>query len=275
MSANYEQALYRAVFQVLRPLVRVLLRNGVPFSAFAEITRRAYVQVAEQDFSVEGKKQTNSRISTITGLSRKEVQRLKTLTDEDVSNTESLKRYNRAARVVTGWVRDDRYSPGGTPTLLPIESNTEPSFASLVKDYSGDVPPRAILDELLQVGVVEYQNEQVKLLARAYIPKTDPIEKLTIMGTDVAGLIASIDHNIEKGETDPFFQRKVYYDNLPEEAIPVLRAFIGKHAQELLEKMDHSFSAHDRDVNPTVKGTGKKAAGIGVYYFEGDDSEEK
>lgn len=274
MSADYEQALYRAVFQVLRPLVRVLLRNGVPFSAFAEIARRAYVQVADKDFSVEGKKQTNSRISTITGLSRKEVQRLKSLTD-DISNKESLKRYNRAARVVTGWVRDDRYNQKGGPILLPLESDSGLSFASLVKEYSGDVPPRAILDELLQVGVVEYQDEQIKLLARAYIPKTDPVEKLTILGTDVAGLIASIDHNIEKGELDPFFQRKVYYDNLPEEAIPILRKFIGQHAQELLEKMDQNFSAHDRDVNPDIEGEGRKAAGIGVYYFEGEQIEEE
>ncbi len=273
MSQNQQEALFSALNQLLQPLVRILLRNGIPYGAISELIRKVYVQIAEQDFAVPGKKQTNSRISTITGLSRKEVQRLK---GQSEIKPENLQRYNRAARVITGWVRDEQFiDKNGDPVPLPFEG-TEISFSNLVKKFSGDVPPRAILDELLQVHVVEHSEGTVKLLARAYIPKTGQEEKLTILGSDVAGLINTIDHNIESNGKNPFFQRKVYYDNLSDEAIQELRLLIADKAQQMLELMDHWMAAHDRDVNPDITGSGRKAAGIGVYFFENDvDVEEE
>jgi len=272
MKKTQQEALYLALYQLLTPLIRILLRHGMPYGALAELIRKVYVQVADQDFGVPGKKQTNSRISTITGLSRKEVQRLKGLPED---NAENLQRYNRAARVITGWVRDPAFhDSNGQPAPLPVEGNST-SFANLVKSFSGDVPTRAILDELLQVGVVELNDGMVHLLARAYIPKTGETEKLTILGNDVAGLITTIDHNIQSNGKDPYFQRKVYYDNLPEEAIADLRALIADQAQVFLENMDKWMAAHDRDANPAVEGHGRKAAGIGVYFFQNEVDEDK
>ena len=67
-----EQALRAAVVRLLRPLVRLLLRYSVPFSVFEELAKRAYVDVAMQDFEVPGKKSTISRASVLTGLTRQE-----------------------------------------------------------------------------------------------------------------------------------------------------------------------------------------------------------
>ena len=271
MPNKSENALFAAIYLLLKPLARILLRNGVSYGSFAELARRVFVKVAEEDFEVPGRKQTNSRISTITGLSRKEVQRLKDLGDGE--DTESLKRYNRAARVVTGWVRDPRFQDSDAQPL-DLTFDGKSSFCELVKTFSGDIPPRAILDELIQVGMVTLNHDKIHLLGRVYIPKTSETEKLTILGTDVAGLIATIDHNIQSQGKDPYFQRKVYYDNLPVEAIPELRAFIAEHAQQLLETMDQNMSRHDRDVNPNVQGTGRNAAGIGIYFFTHDVKQE-
>lgn len=262
--------LYSAVFKLLQPLVRIFLRNGMPFAAFAEIAKQAYVDVAEREFSVPGKKQTNSRISTITGLTRKEVQRIKAI-DESVSNTDLIERYNRAARVVYGWVHDPDYSINKETSLdLALEGDV-PSFSSLVKEYSGDVPSRAILDELLQVGVVKrLENGKIKLLERAYIPQSSLVEKLQYLGTDVSGLISTMDRNIYLKENKPFFQRKVFYDNLPVEATEEIQKILADKGQSLLEILDRRLAENDRDINPDIKGTGKKAAGIGIYYFEED-----
>ena len=60
----------------------------------------------------------------------------------------------------------------------------------------------------------------------------------------------------------------VMYDNLPEKSISGLRALGAQRAQALLETMDGWLSRHDRDVNPSLKGTGRMRAGIGIYYFE-------
>lgn len=272
-SSSAQQALYKAVYKLLRPLARALLRNGVPYGAFADLAKRAFVDVAMNEFEVPGKKQTVSRASTITGLSRKEVKRLMDIKDDN--DRDMVARYNRAARVVYGWVHDKTYSgPDGESAILKFE-NGNPSFSSLVKTYSGDVPPRAILDELIKVGVVE-QNPQgeIKLLARAYIPQHGTLEKLALLGRDVAGLISTMDENIHGVNEKPKFQRKVFYDNLPEEALPKLQVLLADKGQEFLEFLDQWMATHDRDANPDAEGTGRTAAGIGIYYFEEEVSEE-
>jgi hypothetical protein len=268
-----QDALYAAVFKLLRPLCRALLRNGVPYGAFTDIAKRAYVDVAMKEFEVPGKKPTISRASTITGLSRKEIKRVMDI--EDQPDRDITTRYNRAARVVYGWVHDEIYSDNNGQTAdLPFE-NGDPSFSSLVKAHSGDVPPRAILDELLQVGVVERTSDgRIRLLARAYIPRHGEAEKMALLGRDVAGLITTMDENIHGVNDKPFFQRKVFYDNLPEEALPKLQAVLADRGQQLLEFLDQWMAEHDRDINPKVEGTGRKAAGIGMYYFEEEVSEE-
>ena len=270
---NQEKLLQKAILCVLKPLIRILLRNNIPFGAFSEMARQAYVEVATNDFKVEGRKQSNSRISTITGLSRKEVKRLQEL--EETSDSSLTEKYNRAARVVYGWVHDESFQNSkGMSKILSLE-NGDNSFASLVKQYSGDVPPRAILDELERVGVVEIDDkDMIHLLSRAYIPKTGINEKIQYLGTDVAALLNTMDRNIYEEQKSKYFQRKVYYDNLPNDVIDELRQLIAKNSQELLEKIDIAMAQHDRDVNPKAKGSGRRAIGVGIYYFENDEIKE-
>jgi len=249
------------------------LRNNIPFGAFSDLARRAYVDVATDDFKVEGRKQSNSRISTITGLSRKEVKRLQELEEEN--DDELIQKYNRAARVVYGWVHDEAYQKDGTAISLMFDSG-DLSFSGLVKAYSGDVPPRAVLDELIRVGVVEVDdNELIHLVSRAYIPKTGVNEKIHYLGTDVSALLNTMDRNIYLPELSPFFQRKVYYDNLPDEAVEEIKQMINTNGQKLLEQIDIKMAKHDRDSSPESKGSGKNAIGVGLYYFENDDIKEK
>jgi len=262
-----EKAISSAILKLMRPLVRILLRNGIPFRTFAELAKRVYVSVASQEFAIEGRKASVSRVSVITGLSRKEISRVKEGGDthEDVS----VQRYNRAARVISGWVSDPKFhNEAGDPKELDAESGGT-SFAELVRKYSGDVPARAILDELVRVGSVIRTGEgRVRLLARAYVPRTGETDKISILGSDVADLMSTIDHNLTDGKDEPMFQRKVSYDNLPVEAAADLRELSAKHAQELLELLNRLIAEHDRDVNPEAGGTGRLRAGVGVYYFE-------
>ncbi len=252
----------------------MLLRNNVPYGAFADLVRRAYIEVATKDFTVEGRKQSNSRIATITGLSRKEVKRIQELEDEP--DNLLIEKYNRAARVVYGWVHDETYQEDDSKALALQFEGEAPTFTSLVKAYSGDVPPRAILDELERVGVVEVDEQQnIHLLSRAYIPKSGVNEKIYYIGTDVSALLNTMDRNIYQPELKPFFQRKVYYDNLPDEAIAELQDIINTDSQTLLEKVDQAMAKHDRDANPNSKGTGRNAIGVGIYYFENKDIKEQ
>jgi uncharacterized protein DUF6502 len=272
------QALAAAIERALRPLFRILLRNNMSFKAFLDIAKHTYLEVAANEFGIPGKKQSVSRIALLSGLTRKEVQRL--LDAPATNDAEAGERYNRAARVVAGWVRDKEYSDAqGNPKVLSLQegaSQAAGSFAELVRRFSGDIPFRAVLDELLRVGVVEMLDDKnIRLKTRAYVPETGDADKLNILGNDVADLVSTIDHNLQQGAADPFFQRKVMYDNVPVEALQEFRRLSGSQAQALLEQLDKWLSQHDRDTYPATRGTGRMRTGIGIYYFEEDMMPQK
>ena len=267
MADTKNRVLYAAMARILRPLIHILIRNGISYGTFADLAKWLFVDVANRDFAIEGRKQTISRVSVITGLNRKEVKRVSELPVPD--DQASSERYNRAARVIAGWRRDKAFrNKTGAPLDLPV-SGDGATFQNLVKKYSGDMPFRAVLDELIRVGaVVRLDDNYVHLLARAYLPAGDETMKIHILGTDVAQLITSIQHNLEPDERGPFYQRKVMYDNLPQHALPAFRKLSAESAQKLLEKLDTWLSDHDRDSSSGVTGTGRNIAGLGIYYFE-------
>ncbi|MGQ9694423.1 MAG: DUF6502 family protein [Thermodesulfobacteriota bacterium] len=268
------KVLSAAVLRILKPLVRILLRHGISYNTFADLAKWAYIEVAAREFGIEGRKQTTSRVSILTGLTRKEVKRVRQL--EHPEDQASAEKYNRAARIITAWQREAEFlEPDGQPKILPLTGEIS-SFAELVRRFSGDVPTRAIKDELLRVRAVEeLPDGRLRLLARAYIPKMSEKDKIHILGTDVAFLISTIDHNLQTQVSEPFFQRKVAYDNLPQEVLQKFRRLASRKAQELLVRLDRWLARHDRDTNPEISGTGRHRAGVGIYYFEEDCSEEE
>jgi len=174
-------------------------------------------------------------------------------------------------------VRDHDFGDGkGHPDPLRMEGRRH-SFSELVKRYSGDMPVRAMLDELLRVGAVkQLKDGRICLLSRGYIPQKGPAEKLQVLGSDTADLIATIDHNLYQKPSKPRFQRKVMYDNVSVEAAKEFEILVAAQGQELLEALDRWLSHRDRDVNPASKGTGRMRVGLGIYHFEEQlDSERK
>jgi hypothetical protein len=268
MKVKVTKALLAAVTSMLRPLVRLLLRYGIPYKTFSDIAKSVYVDVATEEFGIPGRKQSKSRVSIITGLSRKEVLRVGRLPSPD--DLGAVERYNRASRVIGGWVRDPRFNTESRqPMDLPFDGHAA-CFRELVRIYSGDAPARAVLDELLRVGMVERTPDgNIRLLDRSYIPRTGEVDKLGILGVDTSYLISTIDHNIRQPDA-PYFQRKVCYDNLPEEVLVDLKQVASERGQAFLEYLDRWMSERDRDVNPQVGGSGRVRAGIGIYYFQED-----
>lgn len=266
---KHKSKLQAAVVRLLKPLVRILLRYGIPYGVFAEIARWTYVEVAFKESSLPGRKLSDSRVSILTGLSRKEVSRLKGI-DFPVDE-EAVSRFNRAARVVGGWVRDDRFTGfDGEPAALTYDDG-ECSFSALVKTYGGDVPARAILDELVRVGTVRIDADTVVSLSqRAYVPNEGLSENIEILGTDVSDLLETIGHNLDPDTVHKHFQRKVCYDNVPHESVARFRELSRERGQAVLEELDRFLVAQDRDLNPQRGGTGRKRVGLGIYYIEED-----
>jgi Family of unknown function (DUF6502) len=263
-----------AVCTLLRPLLRVLLRYNIPFPRFADLAKWVYVQVALEEFQLPDRKQTISRVALLTGLSRKEVLRVTRLASPgDPAITE---KQNRAARVVSGWVREPRFHDAeNQPAILPFDGEGGATFSALAKAFSGDIPPRAVLDELVRVGVVErLADGRLRLLAPAYLPRAGTEEMLDILGTDVADLVTTIDHNLDPGESGPFFQRKVCYVSFPAEHIPELRRLTEERCQAVLEELDQWLAQHDQEPADAEPSPEHRRVGVAIYYLEGPAKEE-
>jgi hypothetical protein len=273
MPAIILKTLTAALIKILQPITRILLRNGMSFITFNNIAKWIFVDTAAREFGISGRKQSISRISVITGLSRKEVKRV--MEKAPPEETAFGEQYNRAARVIAAWRRERDYTdPDGNPRVLSAHGQGH-TFAELVRKFSGDLPYRAVLDELVSAGTVErVEEDSVKLLNRSYVPGDDENMKLHILGTDVGHLASTIDHNLKADPSGRFFQRKVSYDNLPKEVLPVFHELAAKAAQKLLEDLDRWLADHDRDTHPDVDGTGRYGSGLGVYYFEEPVNEE-
>lgn len=264
------QAALRAnLRQVLRPLVRILLRNGVDCGSFEEEVRHVYARLAMTEFSLEGRKPTVSRAATITGLSRKEVARL--LQQAEQPGAPEPVSQNRAASVVAGWVRDPDFQDGrGEPRPLSMD-DPGGGFPALVKRYSRDVPATTVLDELVRVGAAErLPDGRARLLSRSYVPTRDDAAKLQFLGTDARHLIETIAHNLSHSGSEARYQRKVLYDDVPDELADRFRHLAAERCQALLEELDQVLSQYDRGVNPDVVGSGRRITGVGMFYFEED-----
>ena len=254
-------------------LVKLLLRKGVAFGEFIQILKQAYVKAAEEQLLASEGKATTSRIAIVTGLTRKDVGQLRKspITHKSIPAT-----YNRATRVVSGWLEDTEFcTPDGYPEVLLIHGK-EKSFEVLVNRYSGDMPTKAMLDELERANIIRrIEKKHVCLQRRAYIPTNDEDEAITILGTDVALLISTIDHNMVNKDNQLRFQRKVCYDSTPEKGLEKFHMLVNQDSQCLLEHFNKWLAQHEQDSNPEVIMSGRKKVGVGIYYFEEEVSAEK
>lgn len=191
------KALVMLMVRILRPVARIALRHSMSSVEFEEIARWVFVDVALSDpqLSLSGRtKQFKSRAAILTGLSRKEVMRL-SRQPQPGENGEVLCR-NRAARVVAGWMSPPYADSRGKPRILAIKDGND-SFQQLVKSCGGDVPYRAILDELMENGAVERVNGKglrLKSTGRLY-PRGSP-ESLVRAGESLEGALLSIDKHL-------------------------------------------------------------------------------
>lgn len=256
--------LQKAVTRVLSPLVRFLLRHGVSHAEFATWAKQAYVEEARVHFGIEGKSPTVSRMAVVTGINRKEVKRLLELP----SHIEpGVSKHNRAVRVVTGWLQDQEYHESNGETKTLEYGDAEDSFNQLVKRYGGDVPAKAVLDELERVGTVVVEGANVTLASKGYVPHKSQDAMLDVFATSASDLLDTLEHNLIDGSKKRL-QMSVAYDDVTTEGLTEFRKLSGKKAMTLLRELDKELAQHDRGANPKVKGDGSHRIGLGLYLIE-------
>jgi hypothetical protein len=212
-----------ALQRVLKPLVRLALAQGINYQMLLETLKIVFVQVAEEDFKLSQRDQTDSRISLLTGLHRKDVHRLR----DQPESTQTPSLVTLGSQLVGLWISDaDFIDAKGKPKplarLASVGGNV--SFDRLVARVSKDIRARPVLDEWLRVGVVYLDNNDcVCLNSEAFVPSEGFEEKLFFFQQNMHDHAAATAHNL-MNLTPPMLERCVYYDGLTLEDINELKA---------------------------------------------------
>jgi hypothetical protein len=256
MGHSVKDDLRLALRTMLKPLVRLLISQGVSHGDFSEAAKDVYVEVAIRHFE-KGSKINQSRTAILTGLTRKEV---KNVIDRAMSAEPNSRIFSRPSRVLAGWHSDPKYiGPYGVPLEIPYDLPAEsgPSFVDLVRTYSGDMAPRPMLKELIRVGaVVELENHAFKAVRRDFEAEALSPELVGRLGKIGQYFFSTAAANIEKAEQGSgYFDRRVYSDDgIARESVREFDAYIKKRGQEFLEELDNWFVAKEKsDMNKPRK----------------------
>ena len=262
--------LVHAAAEILRPMIKRLLAANVPFGRLEARLRELFVEVADREFALEHRPQTDSRVALLTGINRKEVHRMRA-GDGGAKPAPAKFGRNHAASLVSRWLADPRAcDASGRPLPLPYRAAPRSaSFVRLAREAAADLPPRAILDELLRSGAIRLEDDgRVALQADSYVPASGATEKLHMLAEDPAQLVETMLHNVLEPDGEPLLQRKVFYDNLGADGAARARAEVRRACVQFLRSMNRLLARYDRDRNPKAPGGERRGAGIGVYFFE-------
>ena len=255
--------LLSALRRLLRPVIQLAIHYGLTYPALAEMLKSVYVEVADREFQIDGKPQTDSRVSMLTGVHRKDVKRLRS--ESDVDTRELPKSVSLGAQIAAVWSSRPEYlTKDGEPRPLARLSTDEsqPSFDSLVRSVSTDIRSRVVLDEWLRLGVVSMDDDNVVLNRAAFVPASGFEEKAFYLGQNLHDHAAAIAHNVVS-ERSPMLERCVHYDGVDGEAIGTL----AQAAEVWGMKALRAVNSKVLEGNPQESALGKWRMNFGLYFY--------
>lgn len=266
LNNDLQDRLLDAIARCMKPVARMLLGAGISYLQFAEVAKRTFVEQALGEPDAKGRTTNVSRVAVRTGLSRKEVSRVRRLLETPVRTEESMIQIGMPARVLQLWHVERAFlGEGGLPIDLSFDEG-EQSFSGLVKLVGGDVPAGAVRSELLAAGgMVELENGKLRVQKRFFVPSGLDEDLIVGLSFIVAPLLETLCHNLD----DPsaaFIQRVAYSDYLPQGALAEFRNVSHVQAEGLMSSIDEWISAHEEFGNPST--TLPRRVGVGVFYFE-------
>ena len=268
MSENLKATLLSAFRPLMRPLIRILVRNGISYGEFSELLKSVFVESAQDVLQLPDSRQSVSRIAITTGLTRLEVSRLLTQTDEDAAAL--LGRLSRVGRLLTGWHQDSEFTgPYGIPYEVQFDGpRGRRSFTELVRRYTSDVPADEMLDELKRIGaVLDLGNGYHRVLIRAYIPSAADPAKFHAMSVAFTDLAKTLDQNLRPDEDQKVFERRVWAANgvTPHDALE-FDVYVKDRGQQFLEGLDDWLST--RETAAAKNGAERRVkVGVAMYMF--------
>jgi len=256
--------LVSAVELILRPLARLFLEQGLVFGNVEELLKAAYVRVADAEYRLRDEPPTDSRVSVLTGVHRKDVRRLRSPSADDSPHPIELP---FASEVVTRWISDSRYVDArGAPRVLPrVAEPPAPSFGDLVAGISTDVRPRVLLDELVRLGVAaKTKDGDVELLVSAFVPQKDRTQRLFWFGRNIHDHLAACVHNLVDREPS-MMEQSVFSFELSDASVQKVAEITRNEWKSVVGRLIRALGeCEERD---RLAGETSRRMNIGMYFF--------
>jgi hypothetical protein len=243
--------------------------TGVTVQEFTKVLRERAVRRATVRVSHEGGQSSKSRVAILTGLPRSEVARILKAADASMIGRVGQ---NPARRVIAGWYDNPIFlSNTGDPLVLPIYG-AKRSFERLVARYSGGIPVRAMLDELIQINAIEVLPGQ-KIRVKSRVPTFTGLTSAAVaaLGDRARDLLDTLRTNLKA--STPLFEGTAIMTDVEAEAIPVIRRELAEQAAVFIEGANSLFSrSRSRLRQSTSKNAPKSRIGITAFYFQNDSA---
>jgi hypothetical protein len=261
-----QSVLLRAIRRVLKPLVRLMLKNGITYPMVLEDLKQLFVEVADAEFKLEGRSQTDSRLTVLTGVHRKDVKRIRDQNLGDCKYTSSNLKPNLGAQVVAQWLGNPKFlNPNDLPLALPRTGpSDQANFDALVGMVSKDVRARPLLDEWLRTGIVKLDPEGLVVLNReAFIPADDLEQSAEFLAMNVHDHLAAAVNNLDP-KSQRFFERCAFDDKLSAEQVQALHEFVRKHGMDFLRSVNKQSVKLEKAPQPSEP---NYRVNTGVYFY--------
>lgn len=271
---NLSPILVRAIKRVMHPLVRLMLASGITYPFIAELLKGLFVEVADKEFRLDEKQSTDSRISLLTGVHRKDVRRLR---NHDFNTEMPMPEViSVGAQLVATWLEQSPFvDSDGRPRPLPRlqSADGKVSFERLVSSRSKDIRARVVLDEWLRLGIASLdENDRVILNTEAFVPKDGFEEKIYFFAHNLHDHAAAATHNL-MGDGSPWLERSVYYDELSQSSVDELNTQAQHLSTNMLKTLNQSaMRLETRDAQDS---TPRQRFTCGLYFYSEPTSGEK
>ena len=219
--------------RLLAPLARLCLANGITISTVEEILKQVFVQEAnalKPGMPMHG---TVSRISTATGLTRREVTRL-IKSDAPVRP----KKPPIATEIFARWTADPAWRGHDGKPLIIKRQGTAPSFEALAQSITRDIHPRSMLDELVRIGLAHLDEDLdcVSLTHDDFVPGGDSQQLLNLLSDNVGDHLDAAVTNV-LSDVSRHHEQAVFADELSTESIEALRPLVAAQWSALRDAM--------------------------------------
>jgi len=258
---------------LLEPIARLMIRNGIHWAEFAEISKQAFVKVARNDYGLQGRPTNVARVAMMTGLSRREVARVKSVLTGAARDEPPPA--SRISQILTGWHVDPAFTDvTGAPALLPA-TGPERSFAALLKRYAGDMPHGAITKEMEQLGLIVNEGAGYRVTARDYVRGAADPDMLRQASVALHDHAQTVVHNVDTERKGPArFERMATRADVPLNVAAEFGELIADKAQKLLEEADAWLERRASDAPAGGARAVRVRTGLGIYLIH-DSSRER